>query len=190
MSDSLHNAIAASVEQHAVHRWAYATAALREAATGFVTADVGKVAQQQDDGSYWVLADESPILWLPVTGGLICCRMDASAGLATGDTAIGALPDNAYVVRSWYDVVTQPASATSTADLSFGVASDDAVGIVAATVVSDAIWAAGAHDAVQDGTAAAFTTKTTAARDIIATVANEALTDGVVNLFIEYATSA
>ena len=54
---------------HALCAWIYASVAIRLAATGFVLADVGKVAWQTDDDSFWLLADDDPIEWVPVGSG-------------------------------------------------------------------------------------------------------------------------
>lgn len=54
---------------HPPHRWEYADATARGAATGFTIDDVGNIALQLDDFSYWLLADDSPITWQQVGGG-------------------------------------------------------------------------------------------------------------------------
>lgn len=50
---------------HAVHNWEYANAAARTGASGFTADDVGKVALQQDNNSYWVLTAVTPT-WVPI----------------------------------------------------------------------------------------------------------------------------
>jgi hypothetical protein len=55
-------------EIHIAHNYSYADATAREAATGFVSADLGKIAQQQDNDSYWVLVDTAPI-WVRISSG-------------------------------------------------------------------------------------------------------------------------
>ena len=52
---------------HLAYNWTYADATAREAATGFVSADVGKLARQLDDDSLWMLAEYSPIAWASVS---------------------------------------------------------------------------------------------------------------------------
>ena len=54
---------------HVIYNWSYADATARNAATGFVSTDVGKVARQEDDNSYWLLIDYSPIEWQFLSGG-------------------------------------------------------------------------------------------------------------------------
>ncbi len=55
----LHKNIALA-DRHAPHSFEYANAAAREAATGFVTADIGKLAWQTDDDTFWVLKATTP----------------------------------------------------------------------------------------------------------------------------------
>jgi hypothetical protein len=47
-------------EIHIVHNWSYADAAARTGATGFVSGDLGKVARQVDENSYWTLTATTP----------------------------------------------------------------------------------------------------------------------------------
>lgn len=54
---------------HVVQAWTYADSTARLAATGFVAADVGKVAEQQSDDTWWLLSNYSPITWKEITGG-------------------------------------------------------------------------------------------------------------------------
>lgn len=67
--------------RHAIHNWEYADAATRAAATGFVTADLLKLAFQEDDESFWVLTDVTPT-WVAVGG---------SDGFANPMVALGSL---------------------------------------------------------------------------------------------------
>ena len=46
---------------HVIHAFTFADAAARTGATGFVAADVGKVAKQTDDDSYWILTVITPV---------------------------------------------------------------------------------------------------------------------------------
>lgn len=48
------------------HNWEYADATAREAATGFTSADLKKLALQLDDMSLWVLTNDSPVTWVRV----------------------------------------------------------------------------------------------------------------------------
>ncbi len=70
--------------RHAPHNWEYADAATRAAATGFVTADIGKEALQLDDFSSWTLTAITPT-WQEKSG--------------TGSvTSTGTLTSNALVL--------------------------------------------------------------------------------------------
>src|SRR5688572_25862554 len=56
---------------HVIHAFTFADTAEREAGTGYTltAADVLKVAFQEDDETYWVLTDDSPITWVQIGGG-------------------------------------------------------------------------------------------------------------------------
>lgn len=45
------------------YTWAYADATAREAATGFVSGDAGKLARQLDNDSLWMLTSHDPPSW-------------------------------------------------------------------------------------------------------------------------------
>lgn len=62
-----HNAISTG-DIHIIINWIYADATARGAASGFVAADVGKVAWQQSDDTFWLLKDDSPITWVQIGG--------------------------------------------------------------------------------------------------------------------------
>jgi len=66
MANKLHRDLTIADGIHIVHAFEYANATARLAAGGFVAADIGKVAQQQDNNSYWVLATTAP-LWTEIT---------------------------------------------------------------------------------------------------------------------------
>jgi hypothetical protein len=53
---------------HIPYNWSYADATTRNAATGMVTADVGKFARQLDNNTIWMLIDDSPTTWISVAG--------------------------------------------------------------------------------------------------------------------------
>lgn len=54
-----HKAIS-NINQHVVHAWSYANSTAREGASGFVTADLNKLALQTDEGTYWRLTATTP----------------------------------------------------------------------------------------------------------------------------------
>ncbi len=91
------------------------------------------------------------------------------------------LPDNSRVWDGYYEVITTFASPTAdAATLSIGIPTDDAAGIFAATAISTGTtWDAAAPKAIiQVGTIAAISEKTTAARNVVVTIAEEAVTAG------------
>jgi hypothetical protein len=59
---SFHKNISA-IDVHIVYAFTYADSTARLAATGFVTTDVGKVAWQLSDNTFWVLINYSPATW-------------------------------------------------------------------------------------------------------------------------------
>ena len=124
--------------------------------------------------------------------GVARATFDATAGKAIGAHGLGVtLPDNAIVTRDWYEVITTFTSATDAATIALGVPTDAAAGIVAAIAISNGgnPWDAGNHEGIQAGAAANFLAKLTAARELTATVAVEALTAGKLILYCEYVVS-
>jgi len=173
---------------HTAHAFSYATSTLREAAS-LAAGDVGKIALQTDDNSYWILQAVSPATWAPMTGGLVRCVLDATAGKTVTTHGLGVeIPDNAIIIRAFYEVTVTFTSGTDAATIALGVNTDDAQGIVVAIAISNVAdsWDAGLFDAIPDGTAANMTTKTTGEREVEAIVGVEALTAGVLYLFFEY----
>jgi hypothetical protein len=55
-----HSAITLAEGIHSIKAYEYADAAARTGATGFVAADIGKVALQIDTGEYWILTATTP----------------------------------------------------------------------------------------------------------------------------------
>lgn len=59
-------------KRHPIHNWEYPDDATRTAATGFLAADVGKVALQLTGASggleYWTLSNHNPITWVRSIG--------------------------------------------------------------------------------------------------------------------------
>jgi len=54
---------------HRLESWVYANSSERGAASGFSVSDVGRVAFQQSDSSYWRLHSSSPVSWVQVGSG-------------------------------------------------------------------------------------------------------------------------
>lgn len=107
----------------------------------------------------------------------------SSDGGAVSDIVIGTIPNNFTITKSWYEVLTPPTSGGSaTIAISTGQAANE---IVTATAYDDAVFGAGYHDAIPDGSAANFTTKTTAKRNVNFTIAGAALTAGKIRVWWE-----
>lgn len=76
-------------ERHPIHNWEYADAAARLAATSFVPADVGGWAKQLDNGTYWELTDDSPVVWQRRAGPpLLAVKTATYTVSATEDDAL------------------------------------------------------------------------------------------------------
>ena len=115
---------------------------------------------------------------------------DGGRGMGTYDLDID-LPQNAIVIRSWYDVTETFQSGSDAATIAIGIETDDAAGIVAAIAISNVgnPWDNGPHEGIQTGTAATASEKTTGKRTVQVTVAAENLTQGEFVLFLEYVVS-
>jgi len=110
-----------------------------------------------------------------VTGG-------DSGTVAAHDLGV-TLPDNAVVIRTVIEVITAFDSAEHDETVSLGIATNDAVGLIGLTDLGTTGFKASIQD---DGLAANYSTKTTAERQLIATVAVHAATAGKLILWVEY----
>jgi hypothetical protein len=71
----------ASLKNHRIENWQYADAAARTGATGLVAGDIGKLALQLDDSTYWRLTNYSPVTWqLAGPGTVRTSRTSRSSG--------------------------------------------------------------------------------------------------------------
>ncbi len=52
---------------HSLQRWEFADETARLAVAGATSADIGKVARQLDDDSFWILTSDSPVIWAGLT---------------------------------------------------------------------------------------------------------------------------
>ena len=122
--------------------------------------------------------------------------LDARNGLAQGtheltcedDNSNNFIPKATWIVRAFYYVQDTFVSGTDAATIALGLPTDDPTGLVAAIAISHASnpWDVGEHEAIPDHTVANFTTRTTDTRQISATVNVEDLTDGRLQLFVQY----
>ncbi len=103
-------------------------------------------------------------------------------GGAAGDHVMAYLPDNAIVMNAWYAVIAA-VNGSGGATVSMGVDVDDAAGILAPTLLAglDGVC-------IPDGTIANATTKATASRAVILTVAGT-LTSGTIRVWCDYVVS-
>ena len=114
------------------------------------------------------------------------------------------LPDNAIVIKDWYDVVTTFTTADDSGTSALKVQGANDLKAAIAIVTSGDVWDAGIHaclpnDFALDGNAltaiemaaarAATAIKLTAERELTATVAVQALTAGKLVLYVEYVIS-
>lgn len=123
-----------------------------------------------------------------VDGGAIGTIKLRRPGFEVGDAdADIQVPANARVLFSGYDVLTTFTSATDAATIALLLGAGAEATIKAATAISAGgnVWDAGAHDGAHDNTAA-NSEKTTAAADLVAVVAVEAVTAGKLRCLVEY----
>lgn len=108
-------------------------------------------------------------------------------GGSQGDIGLGiSLPDNAIVVKAWYEVLTTLESNTDAATIAIGLPTDDPGGIFEAVAISDDDnpWDSGNYSTRMDPSE-----KTTASREITVTIANEDVTAGKFIVWCEYVVS-
>lgn len=106
-----HDAIP-STKQHVPHRWEYANAAAREAATGFTSADLKKLALQLDDYSYWILTTTTPT-WVQIgTSDQEIILSGDVTGSGTGSITTALSPDTVGPTEL-VDTVVTPGSYTN-----------------------------------------------------------------------------
>jgi hypothetical protein len=117
-------------------------------------------------------------------------RLYQNPGPADNNSFMEKLPPNSYIIKAWYEVLTTFTSATDAGTLALSLEVNNNVDIVTAIAISDVSdpWdvATLPVDAVQDGVTANFTEKTTGYRSVVADVAVEALTDGLLAVYVEY----
>jgi hypothetical protein len=164
------------------------------AATEFQIENKSDVTRTKREGT---VVRELAVATYDVTGG------DSGTIAAHG---LGVyIPTKAIITNAWVDVVTTFTSATDAATIALKV--ESANDLTAAIAISNAsnVWDAGVHGCLPGSYAeatvagdtavldaarkAASYIKTTAVREITATVAVEALTAGKMNVYLEYVLS-
>lgn len=119
------------------------------------------------------------------TGGKSVATHDI-IDLATGQPMI--LPENSIILNGFANITTTFTSATDAATIALGVQTDSAAGLKAAIAISNGAnpWDAGKTALIPVGTAATALGPITAGKKIQAVVAEEALTAGVMKLYLQY----
>lgn len=113
MVDTLGHKSAALGDMHKAHNWEYANATARNAATGFVSADVGKLARQTDDNTLWMLTATTPT-WQKLTARVAADISDFDTQVRTNRLDQMAAPTGAVSMNS--QKVTNLATPTENAD--------------------------------------------------------------------------
>jgi len=113
---------------------------------------------------------------------------DATDGVAAGSHTLETIiPANAYIIQSWYEVLTGFTGAIGST-IGVGIETDDAGGIVAPGVLASGWLTAGVKSGIQDGTTANFSEKTTADRTLQVDVTGS-LTGGRARIHVQYIVS-
>lgn len=114
---------------------------------------------------------------------------DATSGASVGTTYLAiTLPVNAVVIRAFYEVLISFAGGAG-ATIAISIPTDDVSGIVAPAALGST-WNTGWHECIQDGSAANFSEKTTAERLIGVDIGVNSLTDGKLNVYLQYVVSS
>jgi hypothetical protein len=78
---------------HKIHDFEYADDTARNNATGLTSDDIGKVAHQLDQNSFWVLVNDSPLEWCELTNKTIPPNVDVKVAVSNADTTSAFLED-------------------------------------------------------------------------------------------------
>lgn len=79
-----------STYNHILENWTYATAAARTSASGFASTDVGKIAYQSDQGTYWRLTATTPTWQLFNNGPWFNASTSQATGFASDTYLAGS----------------------------------------------------------------------------------------------------
>ncbi len=110
---------------------------------------------------------------------------DPTEGIAGPKILDSTFPDNSTIVRAYYEVLTAFTSGGA-ATIAFGIDVDDPAGLLVAVAYDDPALSVGYHDFIPDGTAANFTTKSTAIRDLIMVIGGSGILLGKVRVWYEF----
>lgn len=127
---------------HRLANWEYASAAARTGATGFTADDIGKIAKQTDNNTFWELTAVTPA-WLQIGGGS-SLQVDITIGTETGneieitlqlqDSSGNDITSGNYALHTWLsdDVLS---SFDFTSNLP-----DDVLGMNGTEIIADVYW--------------------------------------------------
>jgi hypothetical protein len=93
MANAKHSDQTVSDGIHIVNAFEYADQTARIGATGLTSADIGKVARQSDTGTFWVLADDSPLTWSQIDSQNLPALSTGSGNPNSGGGTAGAIGD-------------------------------------------------------------------------------------------------
>lgn len=97
----------------AIYSYSYANASARTSATGFVSGDIGKVAQQTDNNSYWILTATTPT-WSELTNTSVVSGLTWSTVSGTTQTMAA---NSGYVANNASQVVLTLPTTAAVGDL-------------------------------------------------------------------------
>jgi len=105
---------------HTLIAFTYADAAARTGAVGLLPADIGKISRQADDGSLWILDNNSPVTWQAI-GSIGAAE---ALALATEALALAEAGTNAAnSADSWgRDAFSLAVAGTNAANIAFALA--------------------------------------------------------------------
>jgi hypothetical protein len=106
MTNAIHGQQTSDEGIHSIIAFVYPNAGARTGASGFEAYDVGKVALQSDDGSYWLLVTTAPT-WAQITTG--SAAAPARSTLLFGNNSVTSTTTTRYLSPS-YDDTTAPNS--------------------------------------------------------------------------------
>jgi hypothetical protein len=153
--------------------WTYSDAAARIAATGFVASDIGKIARQSDDNTYWELTDIALTWAVALAGkGFIYSGQPFSVQV-TARSLLG----NTTVNYDNTSTFSKAATLTAWGALGSSTTQNPGPGALAGDAVAAAAFAAGVATAVTP--TYTFTAANTAPTDIFVRASD---TDGVTSL--------
>lgn len=108
---------------HRLANWEYATATARNAATGFVAHDIGKIAKQTDNNTFWELTAVTPA-WIPIAGANANRSIEVSVIAGIGSAKLvniqivdgngDSVEDEQYIFDCWLSDDNEFGTPTST----------------------------------------------------------------------------